>query len=109
MNIVEAGRPQMTIRRMRIACWIPMATNAHTVCDTYCFPLQQLLYELASLLHYTCKFNTTLFYLSINAATGFGLNCLPKRRSINEEIKGVVQPVDVTFKMCYSCTENVQR
>jgi hypothetical protein len=26
-NIVERGRPQMTIRRMRIACWVPKATN----------------------------------------------------------------------------------
>jgi hypothetical protein len=27
--IVESDRPQMTIRRMRIACWIPKATNTH--------------------------------------------------------------------------------
>jgi len=26
-NIVEQGRPQMTIRRMRIACWISKGTN----------------------------------------------------------------------------------
>ena len=29
-NIVERGRPQMTIWRMRIACCIPKATNTHT-------------------------------------------------------------------------------
>jgi len=29
-NIVERGRPQMTIWRTRIACWIPKATNAQT-------------------------------------------------------------------------------
>jgi hypothetical protein len=29
-NIVERGRPQMTIWCMRIACWIPKATNANT-------------------------------------------------------------------------------
>jgi len=29
-NIVERGRPQMTIWRMRIACWIPKATHTHT-------------------------------------------------------------------------------
>jgi hypothetical protein len=29
-NIVERGRPQMTIWRMRVACWIPKATNKHT-------------------------------------------------------------------------------
>jgi len=26
-NIVEPGRPQITIRRMRIVCWITKATN----------------------------------------------------------------------------------
>jgi hypothetical protein len=29
-NIVERGRPQLTIWRMRIACWIPEATNAQS-------------------------------------------------------------------------------
>jgi hypothetical protein len=29
-NIIERGSPQMTIWRMRIACWIPKATNTHT-------------------------------------------------------------------------------
>ena len=29
-HIVVAGSPQMTIWRMRIACWIPTATNSHS-------------------------------------------------------------------------------
>ena len=29
-NIVGTGRPQTTIRRMRIACWLPKATNKHS-------------------------------------------------------------------------------
>ena len=29
-NTVEPDRPQMTIWRMRIACWIPKATHTHT-------------------------------------------------------------------------------
>jgi len=29
-NIVDRGRPQMTMLRMRIACWIPKATNTQT-------------------------------------------------------------------------------
>jgi hypothetical protein len=29
-NNVERGRPHMTIRRMRITCWIPRATHTHT-------------------------------------------------------------------------------
>jgi hypothetical protein len=31
-NIVEMGRPQMTIWRMPIACWMPKATN---ICSDY--------------------------------------------------------------------------
>ena len=29
-NIVERNRPQKTIWRMRIACWMPKSTNPHT-------------------------------------------------------------------------------
>jgi len=29
-NIAEPGRPQMTVWRMRIACWIPKVTNTHS-------------------------------------------------------------------------------
>ena len=29
-NFVEPGRPQMAVWRMRIACWIPKATNTHS-------------------------------------------------------------------------------
>ena len=51
---VERGRPEMTIRRMRIACWIPKATNTHTGCVILiAFPLQQWLHERASMLRYT--------------------------------------------------------
>jgi len=28
-NMVEPVRPQITVLRMRIACWIPKATNTH--------------------------------------------------------------------------------
>jgi hypothetical protein len=29
-NFVERGRPQVTIWRIRIACWVPKTTNTHT-------------------------------------------------------------------------------
>jgi len=29
-NVVERGRSQMAIWRMRNACWIPIVTNTHT-------------------------------------------------------------------------------
>ena len=55
-NVVERVSPQMTVWRMRIACWIPKATNSHT--DTGCviliaFPQQQWLHERTSMLRYT--------------------------------------------------------
>ena len=61
-NTVELGRPQMTIRRMRIACWIPTATNTHSDCVILiAFPLQQWLHERASMLRYTYITSLVLF------------------------------------------------
>jgi hypothetical protein len=53
-RIVEPGRPQMAIWRMRIACWIPKATNTHSEYETLiAFPLQQRFHERASMLRYS--------------------------------------------------------
>ena len=44
-NLVERGRTQMAIWRMRIACWIPKATNTHSeYVILITFPLQQWLH-----------------------------------------------------------------
>jgi len=41
-DIVEWGSPQMTVWHMRIACWIPTATNTHSqYVILAAFPLQQ--------------------------------------------------------------------
>ena len=51
---MESGRPQTTIWRKRIACWIPKATNTHSqYVILIAFPQQQWLHERASLLRYT--------------------------------------------------------
>jgi len=43
-NIVERGRPQMAIWRMRIACWIPKAADRHSeYVILIALPLQQWL------------------------------------------------------------------
>jgi hypothetical protein len=53
-NILEPGRPQMTIWPMGIACWIPKATNKHSqYVILIAFPLQQWLHVQASILRYT--------------------------------------------------------
>jgi hypothetical protein len=45
-NIVERGRPQMTIWRMRIVCWIHKATDTHSeYVILIAFPQQQWLNE----------------------------------------------------------------
>jgi len=52
-NTVETGRPQMTIWRTLIACWIHKATNTHSEYVTLtAFPLQQWLHERLSMLRY---------------------------------------------------------
>jgi len=52
-NIVQPGIPQMTIWRMRIACWIPKATNTPPeYIILIALPLQQWLHGSASKLRY---------------------------------------------------------
>jgi len=49
-NMVDTDRPQMTMWRMRVACSIPKATNAHSqYVIVNAFPLQQSLHESACL------------------------------------------------------------
>ena len=48
-NIVERCRPQMSVWRMRLACWIPKATNTHTHTHT-----QNMLYSLLFLYNNGC-------------------------------------------------------
>jgi hypothetical protein len=53
-NIAELGRPQTTIWRMRIACWITKPANTHSGYVTpTAFPLQQWLHERVSVLRHT--------------------------------------------------------
>ena len=52
-NILELGRPQMTIWHMRIPCWKPKATNKRTdYVILVALPLQRWLHERASILRY---------------------------------------------------------
>jgi hypothetical protein len=52
-NMVEPDRPQMTIWRMCVTCWIPKATDIHSkYVILTAFPLQQWLHEHASMLRY---------------------------------------------------------
>ena len=50
-NIVQQFRPLITIWRMRIACWIPKATNTHSEYVTLiASPPQQWLHERLSIM-----------------------------------------------------------
>ena len=61
-NVVEPDRPQVTVWRMRIACWIPKATNIHSEnVILIALPLQQRLHELATMLRYTYSVLFTSF------------------------------------------------
>jgi hypothetical protein len=53
-NLAEWGRQQVTIWRMRIACWIPKATDTDSeYVILIAFPLQPWLHERDSVLRYT--------------------------------------------------------
>ena len=53
-NCLEPDRPQMTIWRLRIACWVPKATNTHPECVIHiAFQLQQWLRQRVSVVGHT--------------------------------------------------------
>jgi hypothetical protein len=68
-NIVQLDRPQMTIWRMRIACWITKVTHTHTRVPSenvifIAFPPQQRLHEHTAMLrnmHIACLLNVLLY------------------------------------------------
>jgi len=63
-NILETDGPQMTIRHMRISCWIPKATDTPSeYVIIIAFLLQQWSHDRYSLLRYTYN---TLRVLLIN-------------------------------------------
>jgi len=72
--MVEPDRPQMTIWRKRITCWIPEVTNTYSeYIIISAFPLQHWLHESASLLRYTCTaclvlLEITCVYYAVRAA-----------------------------------------
>jgi len=48
-NIAKPNRPQMTIWRMRVACWITKATNTHSeYVILIAFPQQKLSFRTSS-------------------------------------------------------------
>jgi len=52
-TFVQPVRPQMTIWRMRISCWIPKATIIHSEYVIFIdFTMQQCLHERVSILTY---------------------------------------------------------
>jgi hypothetical protein len=53
-TIVAMGRPQITIWRLHIACWIPKARSKHSeYVILIAFPRKHLIHERASMLRYT--------------------------------------------------------
>jgi hypothetical protein len=67
-NIAQPDSPQMTIWRMRIACWIPKVTTTHSEYATLIpFPLQQGFHERTSMLRYMSTACLVSIFLTLKA------------------------------------------
>jgi hypothetical protein len=71
-NVVERGRPQMTIWRMRVACWVTKSTNTDTVSTfhTHCISTTTVVTRMSLMLRYvtlrytdTCQGHTRVLSL----------------------------------------------
>jgi hypothetical protein len=91
-NTVQSDRPQMTLWRMRIACRIPNATDTHSVYVILtAFPLQQYLYERASILRYKYTANLVNFTSgrAVQQTTGYQVVprvCEPKENPFQHSL-----------------------
>ena len=64
-NVVEPGRVQTKIWRMRVECWLSKATNTLSeYVIRISFSLKQWLHERASMLRYTYSACLVLYYLN---------------------------------------------
>jgi len=89
--MVQPGRPQMTIWRMPFVCWIPKATYTHSeYLILIAIPLQQWLYERASMLRHT--------YSTLPPAPPFFF----LRNSSSSRLAFVIQ------KQCFLCAVGTQ-
>ena len=80
-NTLEPERPQITIWRMRIACWIPKATNTLSKYIILIgFPLQQCFSKyLTKLMHkicFTISFISCLYMFRSHVSSSGGQNCI---------------------------------
>jgi hypothetical protein len=69
-NILQQGRPQITIWRIRIACWITKATDTQTHSEyvtLIAYALLQLLHERPPMLRYTHTTLSVLYVIQVNA------------------------------------------
>jgi len=112
-NIVQRGGPRTAIWRIRIACWIPKATNTHSVyAILMAFPLHQWLHKSASTFRYTihCLSRCCLHGQKYSHITQ-GLYCVQWRRIVS--VGGIVtgRGIVVRFrvgKRCFDVLNNVQ-
>ena len=92
-NNLEAGRPQMAVCCMCIACWISEATNTHSGCVIrIAFPQRQRLHERASVLRYNYIASLALYlFLSVFGSA----NCLFHLPHFIRTVPEIFTPVDV--------------
>jgi hypothetical protein len=75
-NIVDPGRPQMTIWRISIASWIRTATNTQSeYAILFVYPLLQRLYERVLMLHYAFTICLVIFCSQKNHISNFDGYC----------------------------------
>jgi len=96
-NIVEPNRPQVTISRMRITCWIPKATNAHSdYVILVTFTLQRWFLERAWLLRSSVHCLSCWIFITSSCSVQFepssfylnGVNC--ENRPTEQTLRGKI-------------------
>jgi len=100
-NIVEQDRPQMTIWRMRIACWIPRATDTLSrYVILIAFQWQQWFHERASMRSYLhCLCVCVCVFLHLKLCTSSHVPC--RNSQITVMLTGQYSTVRPLYGTCF--------
>jgi hypothetical protein len=89
-NIAEPNRPQMTMWRMRIACWIPKSTVTHSECVIrIAFPLQLLHFRHAFCMSRHILSSPTLPLQSYLLKAAFLIVCVTNIRHLSVNVNPI--------------------
>jgi hypothetical protein len=97
--MVQPDRPQMRIWRMRIACWITMATDTLRICNTYCFCTETVVTRMRRSVTLCLHCLSCAFHDVLSQNVDLGSVCKAADQVLSQYLSGVTEQYTMTQLM----------